>query len=481
MRQLIATLTFVCVSVLSLRAQVVISEIMYNPPGPDTLLEYLEIYNAGNAAVDISNWTFTGITYTFPVNTSMAAGAYIVIAANASDANLLALGVNSLKWINSALTNTGEKLELKDAAGNIVDEVDYKAAAPWPAAANNTGASMVLCDPKSDNSLPANWAAATTPTTLTVGGRPLFANPGKASNCGFTFSYPVRTIAQMTTENTSGVADSLGKPCELNGTVYGVNLQASGAGTQFVLIDNTVNNGIVVFNGGKKFGYTVTEKDRVTVRGTINQFNGLTQINADTIIKVSSDNPLVAPRLVTALSESTESSLIQIKNLSLYDPTQWTTGMGTGFTVSAFSPNRPNDTIRIRIDNDVDLFNLPAPPQPFDLTGLGGQFDNSNPYTDGYQVLPRYRNDISTLVRTREANFSHAVTITPNPASEYCSIRSSIVFDRLRIYAPAGQMLYSVENAFSAQQIDLRDWKPGVYFLQFEKDGGVWTTRMVKM
>jgi hypothetical protein len=393
----------------------------------------------------------------------------------------VALGVTPQKWTNSALTNTGEKLELLNASGTVVDVVDYKATAPWPAAANNTGASLVLCDPKADNNDPANWAAATTPTSLTVGGRPLLANPGKASNCGFTLSYPARTIAQMTTENTNGVADSLGKPCELTGTVYGGNIQGT-TGTQFFLLDNTVNTGIVVFNGGKRFGYTPTEKDRVTVRGTINQFNGLTQINADTIIKVSSDNPLLTPRPVTALSEATESSLIQIKNLSLYDPAQWTTGMGTGgFTVSAFSPDHPNDTIRIRIDNDVDLYNLPAPPQPFNLIGLGGQFDSSNPYTGGYQVLPRYRNDISTLVRTYEVDFSHAVRITPNPATSVWDIQSSVSFDRLRIFAPTGQLVRTIEAAFMTQQIDIRDWQAGVYFLQFEKDGGVWTARVVKM
>ncbi|MBT6783050.1 MAG: lamin tail domain-containing protein, partial [Candidatus Marinimicrobia bacterium] len=48
---------------------IVINEIYYNPPtsqGSDSNYEFLEIYNASNATVDISGYYFSGIGYTFP-------------------------------------------------------------------------------------------------------------------------------------------------------------------------------------------------------------------------------------------------------------------------------------------------------------------------------------------------------------------------------------------------------------------------------
>ena len=377
---------------------------------------------------------------------------------------------------------TGENVELGDAAGNVVDYVDYMSLPPWPAGTNGQGSSLVLCDVNADNSLPASWAAATTPTNVFINNLQVLANPGGPSNCGVVpvVSYPVRSIVQVTGENAEGLADSLNKTCELSGVVYGVNLRGSTTGVQFTIADAS-GNGIMVFNSLKTFGYAVAEQDRVTVRGRIAQFNGLTQINIDTLFKTSGGNPLVAPAAATKLAESTESKLIKIDNLSLVDPSLWTTGVGAGgFSVRAVAAAHPNDTIDIRIDNDVDLFNLPAPPQPFNLIGIGGQFDNTSPFTTGYQVLPRYRNDISTLVGTKAVDFSAEVQLSPNPAKDVLLVQTTVRFDRIRIFSANGQLVRVLENPGLSEQIALGSMAGGVYLVQFEKEGAVWATLMVK-
>lgn len=63
-------------------SQIVITEIMYNPPedGTDSL-EYLEFYNAGNTTVDMENWTIVGVTFTFPAM-SLAPNEYVLTAIN---------------------------------------------------------------------------------------------------------------------------------------------------------------------------------------------------------------------------------------------------------------------------------------------------------------------------------------------------------------------------------------------------------------
>lgn len=206
-------------------------------------------------------------------------------------------------------------------------------------------------------------------------------------------TYPVYTIAKVTTNNADGVADSLDVPCQLQGIVYGINIRGAGNGLQFTIID-AENNGIGVFSSTKDFGYTVAEGDEVIVRGMIDQFNGLTQIIPDTLWRVSQNNTLVAPTVVTTLDESTESQLVLIENVSLVDPNDWSNS-GTGFNVDI---TNGMDTFLMRIDADTDIFGLDAPSGTFDITGIGGQFDFSTPLDGGYQILPRSIQDIDPYV-----------------------------------------------------------------------------------
>ncbi len=73
--------------------QVIVNELMYHPgfgdpgyPGyvaEDTMKQWVELYNKGTTAVDLSNWQLTqGAKYTFPSGTSIAAGGYLVVAAD---------------------------------------------------------------------------------------------------------------------------------------------------------------------------------------------------------------------------------------------------------------------------------------------------------------------------------------------------------------------------------------------------------------
>ncbi|MCB0543477.1 MAG: lamin tail domain-containing protein, partial [Saprospiraceae bacterium] len=84
MKKTILTLQFALLLFLTANAQIVITEVMFNPPpsGTDTL-EYIELYNNSGSSVDISGWHFTeGVTFTFPAATSLAANAYVVITEN---------------------------------------------------------------------------------------------------------------------------------------------------------------------------------------------------------------------------------------------------------------------------------------------------------------------------------------------------------------------------------------------------------------
>ncbi len=553
-------------------AQVVITEIMYNPPesGTDSL-EYIELYNNTNAAIDISGWNFTqGFEHIFPAGTIMPAGSYISLAKSAS-AFQSVFGFAPTVWTNGALTNSpGEDIELRDAGGNVIDYVDYLNAAPWPTEANGMGSSLVLCDFNSDNAVATNWIAATTGTGVMINGREVKGNPGAASGCSNpgtivatpdnvfvssgqtkTFDvlandlfvgtvtsmiimtpptqgsatvvgnkvvytsnqgycgtdqleykvcnatscgtaivsidvrcYPTRSIASMTTENVDGVADSLNRTCTLQGLVYGVNLRpltGTNPSLLFTLID-AQGNGISVSSLNGQFGYTVQEKDNITVRGIITQFNGMTEIQPDTIIKNSANNTLLAPTVVVTHSEATESKLIKINNLRLVNDAEWTTGVGaSGFNVRAVSDDHPNDTILIRIDRDVQTYNAPVPPQPFNLTGIGGQFDTSLPYTSGYQVLPRYNPDINTLVGTTIVDYAYAITLSPNPVRDMLTIDMRTAFDRVSIISAKGRTIKTLHHPDQVHQVDVSLLPAGTYIVRFEKGTTAWSTQFVKI
>ena len=198
---------------------------------------------------------------------------------------------------------------------------------------------------------------------------------------------PTYTLPQVKGVNAQFLPDSSGKMCKLVGTVLGVNTQtfATTGNLGFTIHDGSVGFG--VFGAGtKNLGYTVNEGDVIRVIGVIGHFNGLAQINADSIVVISTNGALPSPVVITDMNESTESQLIRMNNVYVINAAQWTNA-GSGFSVNV--TNGP-DTIQLRIDADVsDVYNAPCPVGTFDVVGIGGQFDNSAPHNSGYQFLPR--------------------------------------------------------------------------------------------
>ncbi len=283
--------------------------------------------------------------------------------------------------------------------------------------------------------------------------------------------FPAYDIATVRTVNADGVADSLNVVCQLQGVVHGVDLRG-GAGVQFTIIDNT--GGIGVFSNTLDT-YTVTEGDEVIVRGAIAQFNGLTQITADEIVLLSGGNALQAPSIVTALNEGTESNLIRILNLSIVDPGQWL-NTGPGFTVDV---TNNVDTFALRIDNDVDIYGTPAPTGSFNLTGIGGQFDSSAPFTEGYQILPRYIEDIDLITSVKENPLAGKIKTLPNPTDGLVTVESEVELDEIVVSDGLGEVLLRLSQPALRRQLDLSGLAAGIYQLTFRSGTDQYTTRIV--
>ena len=133
----------------SRRTGVVISEIMYKPaPRADTNnTEYIELYNSNPYFEDISGWQIVGdISYTFPTNTLLQGGAFLVVAASPSGFQRVYDVANVIGPYGGSLKKSGS-IGLNDVDGTILLEIAYSDQAPWPMGAGGTGHSIVLARP----------------------------------------------------------------------------------------------------------------------------------------------------------------------------------------------------------------------------------------------------------------------------------------------------------------------------------------------
>lgn len=568
------------------QAQIVITEIMYNPPesGGD-VNEFVELYNAGDIAVDMTGFSFTeGVEYTFP-SFILEPNSFVLVAIDSVVLNTN-FGVNAFQWTGGALNNGGEDITIVNADGIMQDSVDYDDGNGWPESPDGDGFSLVLCDYTSDNNDPANWQAASTSTGVTINDKEVFANPGADSECqasalvrfittgesvgedvgtvmvgveypagdftpwqvevaldtenstatnGMDFMFsdttmelsgfeldtawleipiiddmlaedtesiilkmsasnievhaafntytieiedndstiPTYTIGEVTTVDADGIADSLGITCQIQGIVYGVNFNPNGL--QFTIIDDN-NDGIGLYLNTGDLGYIVQEGDEVAVIGTIGQYQGLTQIAPASIQTISNGNTLVSPAIVTALDESTESQLIKIENLSIVDPADWDNN-ASGFNVRVTDGT---NEYSMRIDPDVNIFGTEAPSNTFNLTGIGGQYDTTVPRDEGYQILPRYLDDIEIIEATQEP-WPDDVKVYPNPTTGAISIQTTDLLDRVIIRNLLGVRILDVSRVQGTEMIDLQALPAGVYNLSIVIGEQVWTQKINKI
>ncbi len=157
---------------------VVIHEIMYHPITEDGNDEYIELHNRGAAPADVGGWRIRGgISFNIPAGTTIGAGGYLVIAADAARMRTNYPGLsaaNCLGDFSGALADGGERIALEvpeelvstNGLGQtttnlvhiVVDEVTYSDGGRWGQWSDGGGSSLELADPASDNRLGPNWA-----------------------------------------------------------------------------------------------------------------------------------------------------------------------------------------------------------------------------------------------------------------------------------------------------------------------------------
>ena len=168
-------------------ARVVINEVMYHAPDDLDDLEYIELFNSSDAAVDVGGWSLAkGVKVKFAPGTKIGGKGFIVVARNAKR---LAdyYGIQPLMVFSQKLKNNGERIELLDGGGTVIDAVHYHDRAPWPTGADGHSGALERIDPESSGENPANWISS----PLSADRNRPTGSPGKANTITATKLPPI--------------------------------------------------------------------------------------------------------------------------------------------------------------------------------------------------------------------------------------------------------------------------------------------------
>jgi hypothetical protein len=144
----------------SRKTPIVFSEIMWKPAArtDGKNLEFLELYNSNPWFQDISDYQITcaDMNYTFPTNTLIPGGGYLVVAAAPGDVESV-YGITNIMGPYDGSLKHSETLELLDEQSNVLLTVPYTDTYPWPVATDGTGHSLVLANPNYGEGDPRAW------------------------------------------------------------------------------------------------------------------------------------------------------------------------------------------------------------------------------------------------------------------------------------------------------------------------------------
>ena len=161
-----------------LLSDVVINEVQYDPASGKDGEQFVEIYNRSPTAVDLGKWRLSGgISFTFPTNTTLAPGGYLVVAGKVAELLLSHPTLNPAMVagsFNGKLAHGGDVVrldKLDDLVSTnqlgqlitnkihiVVDEVAYQTAGRWGRWAAGGGSSLERTDPRSEGNLATSWA-----------------------------------------------------------------------------------------------------------------------------------------------------------------------------------------------------------------------------------------------------------------------------------------------------------------------------------
>ncbi|MCX6148951.1 MAG: phospholipase D-like domain-containing protein [Ignavibacteriales bacterium] len=208
------------------------------------------------------------------------------------------------------------------------------------------------------------------------------------------YSQDLVPIANLKNNNSNGIPIDLDKVFKVTGVVTSSNqLGTAGPAT---IQDNS--GAMAVY--GSSFANEVKIGDSVTVISTLTQYNGLAELNftkaGSSYLKHKSN--VHFDTLIVTLSqiknqqwngyEEFESQIVRVNNATI-------SGTGNFEGNKTYTISDATGSLVIYSDKDVTtLVGTPIPSGSVDLIGVVGQYLVNQPYNSGYQIIPRFRQDI---------------------------------------------------------------------------------------
>lgn len=206
----------------------------------------MELFNQQGIKVDISRRRIDGIGYTFPANTIINPGAYVVVAKTPA--------AGQFGPFTGNLANNGQQLRLINQSDRMMDELNYGDDAPWPEGADGSGFTLAKLQPYADSGRHANWTVSAQ----------INGTPGTANFPAAGAPPPVTTVNLFNLNNTwrynqkgpAFGATWAGTAHPVGGT--GVNTWASGPGALAYEVGSSLPIGTALTFPGSNMPYVLT-------------------------------------------------------------------------------------------------------------------------------------------------------------------------------------------------------------------------------
>ncbi len=420
-------------------AQVMMNEFVYDTQGTDDpAIMFVEIF--GPAGTSLAGWSLVGINgngtavyLTVPLTGTIPDDGYYVVG-GASVLNVDQVVTADFQNAGSSSGPQCDGLDLMNGA-TLVDHLCYGECAtnetcngegganapdPFPSTSNPHVAIARIPDHSDTDNNGTDW--------VTVSGTDL--TPG-TPNSGTPCKPTIASLLDIRENDIDGFPAMNGTFVVTRGIVNVDNYVFDSTSiSRFFFQDDDA--GVCVLWGTVPQG--IMAGDCVEVSGWVSGYRGLTEIaasgagncvfNVDTIGHAD----LPSPELITTTSdlESKEGMLVRMDNVTITNGAWPTEGQYGNLTVTD-----GDGFIGLNIVKWTDIDGSPAPVGAFTVIGILSQYDNTSPYDDYYQIMPRSTADIVTAGAedptaaplTREFSLAGAY---PNPFNPATAIRFEV-------------------------------------------------------
>ncbi len=409
---------------------IIISEINYNSDSTLNAGDWIELHNTSGMEIDLTNYQFSNTIfyndYIFP-SIKIAPDGYLVLAEDMIEFNAVYPDVTQvIGGFDFNLSNSGDSITLIDFLGNVITSFKFNDKRPWPVTADNYGRTLERFEPALDPGLPEAWFPGC------VGGSPAAA---------FT-------------------------PCLENPLVDEINYNSdadSNAGDWFELM-NTSADIIDIGN------WTVKDKN-----GNAYVLPTGTQILPDSFIVIYQDAALFASRFpdVTNISGPTGFGLSSDDDIiSIYD------AGGVIYQSVSYDDTIPypispdGGGVTLQIVDVLENINLASNWMESCPEGSPGM-DYYFPCLVPEDTTTDTSGEDTTIVESIANYLEGDILIFPNPANAQINISlpDNLQTDGLmHVYDLAGTLKETFDVSASTMQLDISNYLPGVYLIQWIND-----------